>query len=164
MLFWLYRFHLLPYYTCNVASSCIIDVSLQIDRFVLGNAIDEAKAENLNLQESRLALYMAQIVCKVVLVVRTWTICHTQSIVEVLDWVASKARRDDRAIASLTILVAIKASACIYIRILAEGADSSTNHLRHFHIVVYNLVGVLVLGIGRAFRVALAHKKLVCWI
>jgi len=97
-------------------------------------------------------------------VVRTWTIYHTQSIVEVLDWVASKARRDDRAIASLTILVAIKASACIYIRILAEGADSSTNHLRHFLIVVNNLVGVLVLGIGRAFRVALAHKKLVCRI
>ena len=164
MLFWLYRFHLLPYYTCNVASSCIIDVSLQIDRFVLGNAIDEAKAENLNLQESRLALHMAQIVCKVVLVVRTWTIRHAHSIVEILDWVASKTGRDDRAIASLTILVAIKTSACIYIRILAKGADSSTNHLRHFHIVINNLIGILVLGIGRAFRVALAHKKLVCRI
>jgi hypothetical protein len=61
------------------------------------------------LQEFWFTLDVTQIVGEVVLVVRTWTIRHTHSIVKVLDRVTGKARGNDRTITSLAILVALKA-------------------------------------------------------
>ena len=56
---------------------------------------------------------MAEIISKIVLVMRTRTICHTQTIVEILDRIACEARGYDGAIASLAILVALQAGASV---------------------------------------------------
>jgi hypothetical protein len=41
LLIFIWRFHLLPQYGCNISSVSIIDVSLEIDGLVLGYATDE---------------------------------------------------------------------------------------------------------------------------
>jgi hypothetical protein len=55
---------------------------------------------------------MTQIVGEVVLMVRTWAVCHAQAIIKVLNGVASQTGGNDRAVASLTVLVALQTSSC----------------------------------------------------
>lgn len=58
---------------------------------------------------------MAQVVSEIVLVMRTRTIRHTQTVVEIFDRIAGKARGNDRAVACLAILIALQAGASVNI-------------------------------------------------
>ena len=58
---------------------------------------------------------MAQVVREIVLVMRTRTVRHAQTVVEIFDRIAGKTRGNDRAIASLAILIALQAGASVYI-------------------------------------------------
>ncbi len=107
MLVRLYRLHLLPQYGCDIASTSVVDVCLQVHNLVLWYTVDETETQYLHLEELRLGYHVAQVVGKVVLVMRPRTIRHTHAIVEILDGVASEARGDDGAIASLAVLVAL---------------------------------------------------------
>lgn len=58
---------------------------------------------------------MTQVVSEIVLVMRTRTIRHAQTVVEIFDRIAGKARGNDRAVASLAILIALQAGASVNI-------------------------------------------------
>jgi hypothetical protein len=58
---------------------------------------------------------MTQVVSEIVFVMRTRTIRHAQTVVEIFDRITGKARGNDRAVASLAILIALQAGASVNI-------------------------------------------------
>lgn len=154
------RLHLLPQYGSDVASSCVVDVRLQIDGLVLGYAVDKAETEDLHLEELGLRLLMTEVVREVVLVMRLGTVRDAHPVEEIFNWIAREARGDDGTVARLAVLVALEAGARIHVGVLTEGAVRSANRLSHDHVVVGDRVGILLSCNCRALWQTGAHEEL----
>jgi len=81
----------LPKYTCDISSSSVVNSCFQINCFILWYSVDKAKTQNFNIKILWLGLNVTQIISKVILMMRVGTICHTHTVVEILDRVTSKA-------------------------------------------------------------------------
>lgn len=104
---------------------------------------------------------MAEVISEVVLMIGFGTVRDTHSVKQILNWIATQARRNDGGVTSLAILIALEAIASARFRVLAEGTNCSAYGLGHLEILIDDHISVLFRGGLRAISIAFAHKEFV---
>lgn len=153
------RFNLSPHYTSDVTTPSIINISFQVDLFILGNTINIPETQYLNLQIHRLWDLIANVASVVICVMRGGAIVHADAIEQLLIWVARGATSDHCTCAGQTLWVTSCAHISHTVTVIPIWTLLDTDVLSLQEILIGNWVWCYIWCIGWASAIAFTIIK-----